>query len=233
LILFLVCFAVFLSIKDKNSLFLITTAIAVISALSVESIALFFKTKSFLLSESSVITGLIIGFIISSDEPLYKFVLAPVLAILSKYFIRFKNRHIFNPAAFGIFLAIVFFGAYTQWKGAYSWYILLPFGIYFAYKARKIGILIGYAIVTLALFTGQAVLQKTPVLNILGYLNYFYIFIMIIEPLTTPIRPRGKFIFGACLGAFIFILTGLGVKFDVELFSLLVLNMAVPMLNYE
>lgn len=233
MILFLVCFAVFLSIKDKNSLFLITTAIAVISALSVESIALFFKTKSFLLSESSVITGLIIGFIISSDEPLYKFVLAPVLAILSKYFIRFKNRHIFNPAAFGIFLAIVFFGAYTQWKGAYSWYILLPFGIYFAYKARKIGILIGYAIVTLALFTGQAVLQKTPVLNILGYLNYFYIFIMIIEPLTTPIRPRGKFIFGACLGAFIFILTGLGVKFDVELFSLLVLNMAVPMLNYE
>ena len=45
LILYLVCFAIFLSIKDRDVVFLVATVIAVISSLAVESLFLYFKTK--------------------------------------------------------------------------------------------------------------------------------------------------------------------------------------------
>lgn len=231
LILYLVCFALFLAVKDKDFIFLFTTLIAVVSALAVEAIVLYLRTKAFQITESSVITGLIIGFVLSSDEAWWKFVFASLLAILSKHLIRFQKKHIFNPAAFGIFLSIILLGASTQWRGTYLWYIVVPFGIYFVYKLKKTGVLIGYALISLLLFGSQAILQKVSFWNIFGYFSYFYIFVMVIEPKTTPLKTTGKYLFGAGTAALIFILTEAGVKFDVELFSLLAMNVTVPLLN--
>ena len=231
LIIFLACFALFLSFQERSVLFLYATCVAVISALIVESLILYFRTKVFQITESSIITGLIVGFVISSDEAWWKLVLTATFAVASKYLIQIRKKHIFNPAAFGIFLATIILGVSTQWKGTYLWYILLPFGLYFSYKIRKIEILISYAAVSLGLFAIQAVLQKAALTHIFGYLSYFYIFIMVIEPKTTPAKQVGKFFFGAVVSGLIFILTNTGAGFDVELFSLLVLNMTVPMLN--
>lgn len=231
LILYLICFAVFLSISENDAMLLSALFIAVISSLAAESALLYLKTKSFQTSESSIITGLIVGFVFSNIWAWQVLALASSLAILSKHLIRFRGRHIFNPAALGIFLAIIILGAPTEWNGTYFWFIVLPFGIYFAKKIRKIEILIGYMVVFLALFGTQALFQKTPVWHIFGYLNYFYVFVMVIEPMTTPVRPLGKYLFGAGVSALIFILTEWGVRFDVELFSLLAMNITVPILN--
>ena len=231
LIIYLACFALFLAIKDKDILFLFTVLVAVISALVIESLILYLKTKTFRITESSVITGLIIGFVLSSDEVWWKFIFASALAIFSKHLIRFHRKHIFNPAAFGIFLSIILLSASTQWRGTYLWYIVVPFGIYFVYKLKKTEVLIGYALVSLLLFGSQAMLQKVSFWNIFGYLSYFYIFVMVIEPKTTPLKTMGKYFFGAVTAALIFILSEAGAKFDVELFSLLVMNATVPLLN--
>ncbi|MCX5657344.1 MAG: RnfABCDGE type electron transport complex subunit D [Candidatus Omnitrophica bacterium] len=231
LIFYLLFFAVFLAVKDKNFIFLFATLIAVISALTVEAIVLYLRTKVFQITESAIITGLIIGFVLSSNEAWWKIVFIAAIAVLSKYFIRFQKKHIFNPAAFGLFLTIVFLGVSTQWKGTYLWYILLPFGFYFAQKAKKVEIIVGYTLISLLLFGIQAGLHKVPLWNIFGYFNYFYIFIMVIEPKTTPVRALGKYLFGACTAALIFVLTEIGAKFDVELFSLLAMNAFVPLLN--
>ena len=154
-----------------------------------------------------------------------------MLAILSKYVIRFRQRHLFNPAAFGIFLSTILLGVSTQWKGTYLWYVLIPLGVYFAYKIRKVEIVFGYAIISLVLFGAQAFFQKVSLLNIFGYFSYFYIFVMVIEPKTTPLNSLGKYIYGAGTAAFIFILTETGAKFDVELLSLLAMNVTIPLLN--
>lgn len=230
LILYLVCFAIFLSIKDRDTAFLATTIIAVVSSVAVEAIILYLKTKTFQITESSIITGLIVGYVLSSGEAWWRFILAAALAILTKYLLRFRKKHIFNPAAFGIFLTLIL-GAATQWKGTYVWYVIVPFGLYFAYKLKKTEIVTGYTIISFLLFAVQALLQRVPLGNIFGYFSYFYIFIMVIEPKTTPLRPLGKYLFGAGGAALIFILTEAGVKFDAELFSLLVMNATVPLLN--
>ena len=231
LILYLLCFAVFLSIKDRDVFFLAAVLIAVIASSAIEAILLYFKTRTFQITESSVITGLIVGYVLSADSVWWKLAAAAALGILSKFLIRFNKKHIFNPAGFGIFLTLILFGASTQWRGTYAWYIVVPFGFYFASKIRKIEIIAGYAMVSILLFGAQAILQKVAFWNIFGYFSYFYIFVMLIEPLTTPSNPIGKFLFGALTALLIFILTETGIKFDVELFSLLALNMAVPMLS--
>lgn len=231
IILYLVCFALFLAVKDKDFIFLFTTLIAVVSALAIETIVLYLRTKAFQITESAIITGLIIGYVLSTDEAWWKIALVSLIAILSKYLIRIKHRHIFNPAAFGIFLTIIVFGASTGWRGTYLWYILVPFGLYFAYRIKKVEVVTGYAVVSLLLFGIQAFLQKVSFWNIFGYLSYFYIFVIVIEPKTTSVNSTGKYLFGAGTATLIFILTQAGVKFDAELFSLLAMNATAPLLN--
>ncbi|MFH1398361.1 MAG: RnfABCDGE type electron transport complex subunit D [Candidatus Omnitrophota bacterium] len=226
LIIYLAGSAVFLSIRDRDLVFLTALIIAVISSLIAESTTLFFKKKLFEITESSIITGLIIGFVLSSNLAWRVIVAASLIAIISKHLIRFQNKPIFNPAAFGIFLAVVLFNVSTQWRGAYLWYLLLPAGMYFIYKIRKIEIIIGYVLVFICLFGIQAFWQKNSIWHILGYLNYFYIFIMIIEPKTTPVKPALKFLFGSGIAVLIFILTKLPGRFDSELVSLLIMNPA-------
>lgn len=231
LIIFLITFALFIALKDRGPAFLLSCSIALFSAAAIDAIAGYYKNRKILISESSIISGLIIGFVLSADEPWWKFVAAAGLAILSKHLIRFKDRHIFNPAAFGIFLSTIFLSAQTQWKGTYLWYILVPFGLYFAQKIRKTGIIIAYLLSSFILFGSQTLLHKAPLWNVFGYLSYFYIFVMAIEPKTTPFVGRAKLIFGALLAALVFVLTQTGAHFDVELAGLLAMNAAVPMLN--
>ncbi|MFA6216742.1 MAG: RnfABCDGE type electron transport complex subunit D [Candidatus Omnitrophota bacterium] len=230
-ILFLSAFAVFLAIKDRDAVFLFTTLTAVVSAALCETAFIFLRERKLRLTESSLISGLIIGFVLFRSQPWWVFTLAAFLAVSSKYVLRFNNKHVFNPAAFGVFMVIVLFRAQTQWQGTYDWYILAPAGLYGIAKIRKLEVLAGYGLTTLVLFGVQAMLQKVPLLNIFGYVSYFYIFVMMIEPRTSPLKPRAKWLFGIGLAALIFILTGLNVRFDVELCSLLIMNMCVPVLN--
>jgi Na+-translocating ferredoxin:NAD+ oxidoreductase RnfD subunit len=107
----------------------------------------------------------------------------------------------------------------------------VPIGLYFSYKIRKLELIAGYLLTALGAFGIQAIFNKVALANIFGYLNYFYIFIMLIEPKTTPIKPLAKLIFGIAIALLVFILIQLQVKFDAELAALLILNLFVPFLN--
>ena len=189
------------------------------------------RDKKISFSESSVISGLIIGFVLAGDCAWWVLALASLFAISSKYLIRVDKRHLFNPAGLGIFLAMLSLGANSEWLGTYLWYILIPAGLYLAYKIRKLSLVTGYALATFILFGAQALAQGSSLFNILGTLSYFFIFIMLIEPKTTPFKTKGQIVFGAAVAALIFILSNAGVRFDIELGSLLLLNILVPFIN--
>jgi len=231
LIIFLCCFAVYVSLKVTAGAFYQAALIAVISAIGAETALIYLKTRKIALTESSIISGLIIGLVLSSDNPKWIIAFASLSAILSKHILRINQKHLFNPAAFGIFLAVLLFGATTEWKGTYAWQIVVPFGLYFVYKIKKFEVILGYALAALGLFALQAIAQKVPLLNIFGYLSYFFIFIMLIEPKTSPLKPQGKILFGMAAGVLIFALTERGIKFDAELCALLSANASVPLLN--
>lgn len=231
LIIFLLCFAFFIGIERQDFSFLNFVGISTLACAIIDSFLNFFKTKKFQLGESSLITGLIIGFVLSSDQSLNLVIAVAALAIFSKHLIRFNKRHIFNPAGFGILAAVFLFKAKTAWVGTYEWQILLPAGLYFAFRIKKLELLASYFVVALGIFAVQALWQGTPLSNIFGYLSYFYILIMLIEPKTTPFSLLGKISFGADAAILIFALTQIGVRFDAELAALLIANISVPVLN--
>jgi enediyne biosynthesis protein E5 len=233
LIIFLSVLALWLSIVNKDVAFLSAISISIIPAVSLNSLIAYLKTKRFKITDSSIISGLIIGYVISAGEPWWKLVSASIFAIGSKHLIRAKGRHLFNPAAFGIFLAAILSSAAAQWKGADLWRIFVPAGIYFVWKIRKLELIAGYILSYLILFASYALIQNSPLFSfdVLKYQNWFFIFIMLIEPKTTPIPRKGKIIFGMAAAVLVFLLTLYGVRFDAELCSLLILNLAVPALN--
>lgn len=228
--IFLLSFALYLSFIGKDVLFLLSLGISLIAAIAADFFITALKTKKFIITESSIVSGLIIGYVLSSNQAWWIITLASIFAITSKHLISFKARHIFNPAGFGVLIAVFLLGASTEWKGAYLWYIIIPFGFYFVSRIRKLEIAAGYFIVSFILFGTQAIIQGTHVLNVLGYLNYFFIFIMLIEPMTTPVKLSGKVFFGAGTGALIFVLYLVGVK-EAELTALLCFNLFTPLLN--
>ncbi len=230
-IIFLALLGVSLSINDRDYAFFFALLLTSSAAILTESGFAYLENHKFSISESAIISGLIIGFVLASGNHWWVNILASVFAISSKRLIRINKKHLFNPAGFGIFLSTILLGANTQWKGTYLWYIFIPAGVYFAFKFRKLELVAGYLATALALFGLQAMLQNSGLGNIFGYLSYFYIFVMIIEPKTTPVRSRGKLIFGIALACLIFIFVQVGVKFDAELAALLTLNLFVPLLN--
>lgn len=222
--IFLILFALYLSFIGKDALFLLSLGVSIIAAIAADSIITYLKSKKIIITESSVVSGLIIGYVISSGEAWWVTALTSIFAILSKHLIRVKARHIFNPAAFGILISAFLLGASTEWKGAYLWYIIVPFGIYVSFKIKKLELAVSYFAASLILFGGQAVIQAVPVFNIFGYLNYFFIFIMLVEPMTTPMTMPGKIIFGSSAGVLIFVLYAIGIK-ETELLALACLNL--------
>lgn len=221
LIIFLIIFAAYLSVANKDAAFLFGLLVAVLSALATDFLLMSLKKEKASIDDSSVISALIIGFVLSSLAPWRLFSLASIFAVASKHIIRFNRRHIFNPAGLGICLAVLLFGGFTKWNGASAWYIMLPFGVYFVYKVQKLEIIIAYLLAFLILFGIKGI----------GYLNYFFILVMLIEPKTTPVKRKGKIIFGFGAAILLFILSKFNFRYEAEICSLLAMNLFVPALN--
>lgn len=229
--LFLAAFAIFLYVKNPHLSVVFSLFQTVLFAVLMEGAILFRKDKKCHVTASAITSGLILGLVLSPESPWWILLAAAAAAIGLKYVVRFHGKNLLNPAALGVFLAVLPFKGNTAWQGTYLWYILVPAGLYFVSKIRKIGIVAGYFGMSLLLFVPQALSQGTSLWNIPGYFNYFFIFIMLIEPKTTPAARIPKIAFGAGVAILVFLLTEWGYPYEPEISALLVLNACVPLLN--
>src|SRR5204863_2123495 len=82
-------------------------AIAVISAFLLDFICTAVLFRQIAVPLSAYITALSVGLLLESyDWRVY--VIVPVWSILSKYLLRDKTRHFFNPSNFGIVMVLLF-----------------------------------------------------------------------------------------------------------------------------
>lgn len=225
LALFLFLFLIFISFQEQSVVVLIQAIIAVVASFLTEGIFGFTRDRKFKLSESALVTGLLIGFVLSAQSPLWSVGGAAVIAILFKYLIRIKGKHIFNPAALGVLAALLLFKSSTQWHGAYIWYLVIPFGIYFVFRIKRLPTVVAFYLTAIVLYGTQALFQKTSFLDSFVYLNHFFIFIMLIEPKTSPFDKIGMIGFGTLASAFCFGLGFVSLPFSAELPVLLVMNL--------
>ena len=184
------------------------------------------KLKKWTFSSSGAITGLILSTVLA-PEMLIVQVVAPVAAILSKHVIKWGRSHIFNPAAFGMLVVSIAFGIFPAWWGAT---ILLVGFLYADYLVKKLPLAFSFLI---ALFVLGVITTGSFGLGLVTDLTtLFFIFVMGIEPRTTPVSSNmSKIVFGVGLAIVATVLPLLGVPWDVYVVSLLVMNLFTIPLN--
>lgn len=150
---------------------------------------------------SAYTTGISVGILVRSPM-LWPFALSSVLSILSKYVLRVKGRHLWNPSNFGL-CAVFFIAPFavaplnTQW-GNTLWPMLViwAIGLYTIWKVKRFHITGTYivAFVVLSLvrswITGDAFLAE--VAPITGPMYQLFALFMITDPKTTVSSKKGE-----------------------------------------
>jgi Na+-translocating ferredoxin:NAD+ oxidoreductase RnfD subunit len=164
-------------------------------------------TRKILVPISAYITGLSIGLLLESYDPRV-FVLASLWGIASKYFIRDRQGHFFNPSNFSVVSALALcHGLATvapgsQWGGkAWIPMVILVLGTTMMYRVRRIDLvgawLAGYlvmGVLRVALGQGGIVFALGPMLS--GEFALFS-FSMLPDPKTSPHTTAGRILWGA------------------------------------
>lgn len=216
----------------KNFLLAVfATILADFIFLKVRKIKLFFPS-------AGLVSGLIIGLLSGPNLPWYVVFITGFLAMFSKHFIRTKSKHIFNPAAFGLFTSGLIFSNTVSWWAA-SWQ---------QFRVQNLELIIGSIILLLPFFISA--IRMCRYFTIFTFLIFYAIFIgrfefdptviffalvMLPEPMTSPSNRIEQMVFGLLIAAFsilnsrFLILNSLP---DVLIFSLLVGNVIYFTYNY-
>lgn len=207
-----------------NPFYLPQVLLAVATAALLDFVITYKKHKAF--PTSGIITGLLIGTILGRGE-LFIFVIAPVIAILSKHLIRW-NGSIFNPAAFGILASISLFSVSAIWWASGPLILVFIAGMLVASKVKRdrasfIFILVFPLLIlfrdvlreSFSLFSIPAVFLSSP---------FFLVFFMLTDPLTSPSSKNGQMLFGAVTAGLAFTFLFLGIT-GALLLALLLSNL--------
>lgn len=149
--------------------------------------------------ESSYITALILILIITPPNNFNDFLILGFVGILSqagKYILAIGKKHIFNPVAFAVLISSLFLNLGASWWIGNS-YMLIPVligGLLVIRKLRRFSMVFA-ALALYAILSGPHLIQ-----TILESPIFFFGFIMLTEPQTTPPKKKMQIIYGGLVG---------------------------------
>lgn len=148
----------------------------------------FLETKKWQISLGPVVSGLIIGLVGQFGERVWVLILIGVLAMAVKFTLKLYGKNIFNPAGSGLLLGMVLFSSYPAWWGGsnHPWlfYLWIP-GLLL--KLKRWAPMIGF-LIPLMLFSGFYISVSGSLL--------FFLSVMLIEPITSPLKIKVGLIYG-------------------------------------
>lgn len=156
---------------------------------------------------SAYITGISVGILIRSPE-FWPYALTSAIAITSKYVLRWRGRHLWNPSNFAICAMLLLAPEYVatlsiQWGNAiWPMLVVWALGAFITWRVKRFHITATYVVSFVALaavrtlFTGHPFLAE--VAPITGPMYQLFIFFMITDPKTTVKSRRGQ-----CIVAFL------------------------------
>jgi Na+-translocating ferredoxin:NAD+ oxidoreductase RnfD subunit len=191
------------------------TALAIVAALITELILGRIFFGKWLNLASAYITGISVGILVRSPA-YWPYALCSVISIMSKYVLRVKGRHIWNPSNFGI-AVLLFLAPETmavlsiQWGNNYwSLLVIWILGSIIIWRARRFHISATY-VVSFFLFaflrswiTGDP--WQAEVAPITGPMYQLFVFFMITDPKTTVKSKMGQCVVAFCVALAEFIL---------------------------
>jgi Na+-translocating ferredoxin:NAD+ oxidoreductase RnfD subunit len=183
------------------------TLLAIAAAIVTELVLSRVITGKYANLASAYITGISVGILLRAPDA-WPYALCSAIAITSKYVVRWRGRHVWNPSNLGIVALLILAPDYVstlsvQW-GNTVWPMLVVWvlGALIVWRVKRLHITAVYVIsfVALALvrslITGHAFLAE--VAPITGPMYQLFIFFMITDPKTTV-----KTYWGQCAVAFL------------------------------
>ncbi len=170
------------------------TALAIVAALVTELLLGRIFFGKWLNLASAYITGISVGILVRSPA-FWPYALCSVISIMSKYVLRVKGRHLWNPSNFGI-CVLLFLAPETvaslsiQW-GNYIWPLLVIWilGSIIIWRARRFHISATYVVSFFVLAFLRSWITGDPwqaeIAPITGPMYQLFVFFMITDPKTT------------------------------------------------
>jgi hypothetical protein len=174
------------------------TGVAIVTAIAAEMILGRLTLGRWPHLASAYITGISVGILVRSPF-LWPYALASLISITSKYVLRLKNRHLWNPSNFGV-SAVLFLAPATvsvlsiQW-GNFVWpmVVIWLLGTVIVWRVGRLHISATYvASFVLFSFVRSAITGNPWLANVApvtGPMYQLFIFFMVTDPKTT-VRPR-------------------------------------------
>jgi Na+-transporting NADH:ubiquinone oxidoreductase subunit NqrB len=159
--------------------------------------------------KSAAISALSLCLLLRSDDPRL-LVVAAVLAVTSKFLLRWNGKHVFNPTNFAI-VALLLSGAGAwvspgQWGSAAVFaFAMAGAGALVVNRASRSDVMLAFLIAWFALLFGRSLWLGEPLAIPLHRLEsgalVLFAFFMISDPKTTPDSRAGRILFGALVAA--------------------------------
>jgi enediyne biosynthesis protein E5 len=199
------------------------TLLAIVSAIAAELVLGRVVTGKWPHLASAYITGISVGILIRSPA-FWPYALCSVIAITSKYVVRVKGRHIFNPSNFGIcvmlYLATESVASLSiQWgNNVWSMVVIWLLGSAIIWRLRRFHICATYVLSFLAFALLRSWILGDPwqseISPITGPEYQLFIFFMITDPKTTV---RSKL--GQCVVAFLVAAVEMVMRLDQSIYA--------------
>lgn len=201
-----------------------------------------FYKKDMTSLKSALITALGLCLLCKSGS-FWVLAFAGVIAISSKFLIRYKGSHMFNPANIGIIAAIVLTGQAWVSPGQWGSDVVLLFmmgaaGLIVLLKVGRIDTSLAFlASFGGLLFIEQVLYKSWPLDHFFHSLSsgtlLLFTFFMITDPKTTPRAPKARIIWAVLIGIFTYILGNWFYTFDAPIWALIVVSPLTVYLNHK
>lgn len=176
-------------------------AAAIIATVFFDLLFTYIRKRKIFLPEAAFATGAIIGLIISPSSTLLEIAVASSIAMFLKNYLRVSNRHIFNPAASGLLIYGLIFSQAVAWWGPslQNWMTtiaLLSTLLVSAWRMKRWpAILVFLATYQLWLVIRTQSLA-TLNLSLFDPTILFFAFVMLPEPMTSPVKIPRQIMYG-------------------------------------
>lgn len=172
----------------------------------------YIRRKKLFVPYAALVTGLIFTLIIDPSATWYQILAISASAMAVKNFLRIGNRHVFNPAVTGLLVGWVLFGLSPSWWGP-TFYdanifsplnlliLLLVIGIFYvsAFQLKRyvtiVTFLVVYAILASLLLSPNQFFNSI-ISTIVSPGTLFLAFLMVPEPMTSPVNKKRQFLYG-------------------------------------
>ena len=181
---------------------------------------------------SAYITGISVGILVRSPF-LWPYLLCSLISIATKYVLRYRGRHLWNPSNFGV-SAVLFMAPDTvtllsiQWGNAVApMAVIWILGFAIVWRVGRLHISATYVASFLLFSVVRALVTGTPwvasVAPITGPMYQLFIFFMVTDPKTTVRSTRGQCIV-VFLVAFVEMLLRLGEVIYAPFYALFIVG---------